>query len=129
MLYVTAPPTVTAATTCSNLLEKTTVSSGVIRSNYKSNYSPSTDCQWALSASSDATLEMVFRKLATEESRDIIHVYDGESRSSPLIGSYSGSSVPDAVNSSSNQLLVTFTSDTSNESSGFVATFQGREYF
>ena len=60
-------------------------------------------------------------------SRDVVHVYDGGSTSSPLLGSYSGNSLPVAVNSSSTQLLVTFTSDSSNESSGFVATYQGME--
>ncbi|XP_078363220.1 uncharacterized protein LOC144647310 [Oculina patagonica] len=115
--YYQTPSTATAVSTCSNLLEKTTVSSGVIRSNYKSQYSPNAHCQWTLSVSINATLELVFRKLSTEESRDVIHVYDGESTSSPLIGSYSGTFVPGAVNSSSNQLLVIFTSDSSNESS------------
>lgn len=98
---------------------------GVIRSNYKSRYSASEDCQWTLSVSSSATVQLVFWKLTTEMSFDIIHVYDGESTSSPVIGSYSGTSVPDAVRSSSNQLVVTFTSDSLFEYSGFVATYQG----
>lgn len=114
-----------AVTTCGNFLEKTTTSSGVIRSNYKSRYSPSEDCQWTLSVSSGATVQLVFWKLTTEMSFDIIHVYDGGSTSSPVIGSYSGTSVPDAVRSSSNQLVVTFTSDSLFEYSGFVATYQG----
>lgn len=125
---VTAPSTATAVSTCSNLLEKTTVSSGVIRSNYKSQYSPNANCQWTLSVSSDATLELVFHKFTAEVSRDVVHVYDGGSTSSPLIGNYSGTSVPDAVNSSSNQFLVIFTSDSLSEYSGFVATYHGMEY-
>lgn len=120
-----APASAKAVTTCRNFLEKTTTSSGVIRSNYKSRYSPSEDCQWTLSVSSGATVQLVFWKLTTEMSFDIIHVYDGESTSSPVIGSYSGTSVPDAVRSSSNQLVVTFTSDSLFEYSGFVATYQG----
>ena len=119
-----APAPGEAVSTRGNFLEKTTATSGVIRSNYKSRYSPSEDCQWALSVSSGATVELVFWKLTTEMPFDIIHVYDGVS-TSPLIGSYSGTSVPDAVRSSSNQLVVTFTSDSLFEYSGFVATYQG----
>ena len=119
------PATVEAVSSCANALEKTTASSGVIRSNYKTQYSPNTDCQWTLSSSSNTTWQLVFLKLLTEISFDVIHVYDGGSTSSPLVGSYSGASVPDAFTSSSNQLLVTFTSDSLFEYSGFVATYQG----
>ena len=104
-LIFTAPATAEAVSTCPKLLEKTTASSGVIRSNYKSLYGSSVDCNWTLSVSSDATLELVFWKLSTEVSFDVVHVYDGGSTSSALIGSYSGASVPAAVTSSSNQLL------------------------
>ena len=119
------PVSAKAVSTCEKLLEKTSSSSGVIRSNYKSLYSPSADCQWTLSVSSGAIVELVLWKLKTEMSFDIIQVYDGGKSSSPLIGSYSGTVLPDAVRSSSNQLFVTFTSDSLFEYSGFLATYQG----
>ena len=73
------------------------------------------------------TIELTFLKFATEKSRDIVRVYDGGSTSSPLIANYSGHSVPAAIKSSSNELLVTFKSDTHNEHPGFLAKYQGTD--
>jgi len=50
-------------------------------------------------------------------------VYDGGSYSSPLIGSFSGSSLPAAITSSSHKLFVRFTSDGSNTGGGFAAGY------
>ena len=123
--YFLAPASVETATNCSNLLEKTTATSGVIRSNFRWLYNSNLSCQWKLS--SNPTIELTFLKFATEKSRDIVRVYDGGSTSSPLIANYSGYSVPAAIKSSSNQLLVTFISDTHNEHPGFVAKYQGTD--
>ena len=120
-----APASVETTTNCSNLLEKTTATSGVIRSNFRSLYNPNLSCQWKLS--SNPTIEITFLKFSTEKSRDMILVYDGGSTSSPLIANYSGHSVPAAIKSSSNQLLVRFVSDTHNEHPGFVAKYQGTD--
>ena len=110
--------------TCENVLEKTTASSGMIRSNYKSRYSPSEDCGLSLSPPVQF-VELVFWKLTTEMSFDTVQVQNGGSTSSPLIGSYSGTFLPDTVRRSSDQLVVTFKSDSLFEYSGFVATYQG----
>lgn len=122
---IPAPSTATVISNCSNLLEEATLSSGVIRSNYKPLYSPNTNCHWTITVSSHATLQLVFWKFTTEKSFDTVRVYDGGSTTSPLVGSYSGSSVPAVVNSSTNQLLITFTSDSLFEHSGFVTTYHG----
>jgi len=53
-------------------------------------------------------------------------VYDGGSYSSPLIGSFSGSSLPAAITSSSHKLFVRFTSDGSNTGGGFAAGYHGK---
>ena len=50
-------------------------------------------------------------------------IYDGPTNSSFLISRFSGSTIPLPVNSTSYQVLVTFTSDGSITNSGFNATF------
>ena len=57
---------------------------------------------------------------------DFLYVYDGGSSSSPLIGKFSGTTLPSPITSSSNKLLVRFTSDSSETARGFRASYRGR---
>ena len=81
------------------------------------------DCYWYFS--SDAKLQLAFVSFNTESCCDRVSVYDGDSTSSPLIGQFSGSSLPTPITSSSNELYVRFTTDGSVVNSGFVASYQG----
>ena len=81
------------------------------------------DCHWNFS--SNTQLELVFISFDTEVNKDTVSVYDGDSTSSPLIGQFSGSSLPPLIYSSSNKLYVTFKTDGSNEVSGFTALYRG----
>lgn len=82
------------------------------------------NCQWNLSA--NANLELVFFKFNLEGCCDLVSVYDGGSSSDPLIGQYNGNSLPAKIRSSSNNLLVVFTTDHSGEYPGFVASYHGK---
>jgi len=80
------------------------------------------DCQWNLS--SNAKIELDFRWFSTEASADFVRVYDGSSSLSPLIGTFSGSSLPPPIQSSSGNLFVRFTSDGANTYHGFHAHYR-----
>ena len=54
---------------------------------------------------------------------DYVAIYDGDSVSSPLIGRYCGTTVPDVVKSTSNKMLVNFVTDSSLTSDGFSAGY------
>lgn len=99
--------------------------SGVIRSNKGPTYSSNTDCYWSFSASSGAKIQLNFTRFYTESNYDHVYVYDGPSLSSPLIGRFSGSSVPAPIYSTHGGLRVRFTSDSSVEKNGFVARVSG----
>jgi len=81
------------------------------------------DCRWNLS--SNAEIELAFLRFNTQPSADFVTVYDGESSSSPLIGTYSGSSLPSPIQSSSGNLYVRFISDGSGTYKGFQAHYRG----
>ena len=76
-----------------------------------------------------ARVELVFLYFRTASSADYVKVYDGGSSASPLIGTFSGSSLPAPIMSSSNKLYATFTTDGAGISAGFTATYRGREHF
>jgi hypothetical protein len=58
-----------------------------------------------------------------EELYDKVIIYDGSSENDPLVGTYSGNTIPNVPYSSSNFILVIFQSDQDNQMSGFNATF------
>ena len=117
-------PLVTATSSCANLLVNQTESRGIIWSGYYSHYSPNMDCQWNISA--NTKLELVFLRFETYNSNDYVNVYDGQSSSSSLIGTFSGSSLPSPITSSGNNLFVEFRSDTSGQYEGFIARYRGK---
>ena len=97
---------------------------GEIESNQIStSYTNNMDCQWNLS--SNAKIELDFRRFKTESSADFVSVYDGSSSLSPLIGTFSGSSLPPPIQSSSGNLFVRFTSNTASTYHGFHAHYRG----
>ena len=118
-------PFVNATSSCANLLVSQTNTSGVIQSNNMSTtYKNNMDCQWNIS--SNARVELVFFRLHTQRSADNVSVYDGGSLSSPLIGTFSGSSLPAPITSSSSKLYARFTSDSSTTYGGFRAHYRGK---
>ena len=114
----------TATSSCSNrIVRDANKPSGVIYSTVGSTYNDNMDCRWGLT--SNTVIELLFYTFTTESSADYVRVYDGDSTSAPLIGQFSGSSLPAPITSSSTKLYVRFTSDGSVTYTGFIARYQG----
>ena len=115
----------TATSSCSNsLVRDASNSSGTIYSTHRvPTYSSNLDCRWNLN--SNAVIELLFHYFTTQSSADYVSVYDGDSTSAPLIGQFSGSSLPAPITSSSTKLYVRFTSDGSSQYRGFAARYRG----
>ena len=114
----------TATSSCSDLtVRDASKPSGMIYSTVGSTYNDNMDCRWGLT--SNTVIELLFYTFTTESSLDYVRVYDGDSTSAPLIGQFSGSSLPAPITSSSTKLYVRFTSDSSVTHTGFTARYQG----
>ena len=115
----------TATTSCTerNPLVRLTNTKGVIQTRDGTLYRSNTDCRWNLS--SNTLLQLQFASFRTYSSADYLTIYDGGSSSAPLIGRFSGSSLPSPIVSSSNKLYLQFTSDGSYEDYGFKAFYRG----
>ena len=89
-------------------------------------YEPNTDASWLIDPQTaedsitDITLYFVDFDLGTG---DYLRIYDGETTGAPLLGEYTGSSLPSQHTSTGNKLLVTMNSDGSGNGSGFKAEF------
>ncbi|XP_074607150.1 uncharacterized protein LOC141860078 [Acropora palmata] len=118
-------PRVRTQTTCSSslLVQNANNQSGLIQSSTGTIYSYRMNCSWTIT--SNAALELAFvGPFKTERNNDFVYVYDGSSASARLIGRFSGSSRPGTILSSSNQLHVRFTSDSSSQYYGFKAVYR-----
>lgn len=118
---VSGQPFATVSGSCANLWTVRSSSSGMIYSNGDGTYAHNVNCSWSIFSSNK--VELIFFKFDTEENHDYVSVYDGGSMMSSLMGKYQGTSSPAIITSSSNQLYVTFNSDSTVSSSGFAASY------
>ena len=112
---------------CPGVHINASMSSGTIKSShyFENSYSVNANCRWHFT--SNAKLELVFLHFETDSSTDHVVVYDGKPAASPLIGTFSESSLPPPIMSSSNELDVTFTSDGIKQGAkGFSAIYRGK---
>jgi len=88
-------------------------------------YQANSNCSWLIGADdslSSVTLSFVrFNTLAGDE----VKVYDGVDASAPMIGNFSGSTVPSPLTSTGPYMFVTFNTDGSGSAPGWLASFTG----
>ncbi|XP_036084876.1 CUB and sushi domain-containing protein 1 isoform X1 [Rousettus aegyptiacus] len=114
------PPTCIAA--CGGNL---TGPAGVILSpNFPQPYPPGKECDWRIKVNPDFVIALIFKSFNMEPSYDFLHVYEGNSSNSPLVGSFQGAQAPDRIESSGNSLFLAFRSDASVGLSGFAIEFK-----
>jgi spore germination protein YaaH len=70
------------------------------------------------------TVSIAFNSFNLELNYDYLYIYDGASTAAPLIGTYTGSTLPPTINSTSNNITVRFTSDGATVNPGFELTWQ-----
>jgi len=95
---------------------------------YPSAYPINKGCQWTVSVPRGQKVRLVFEAFTTEYRYDLVKVYDGDSTSGRLLGSFSGSTAPADITSRGTKLHITFTSDISNTKTGFKAIASGTRY-
>jgi len=106
----------TTITTCSGSL----FDSGGQSANYLNNESYTLTL---VPSTANAMAQLNFVSFSTESGWDYLYIFDGNSTSSPLVGQYSGSTLPPAITATNSTGILTlrFTSDGSTASSGFEA--------
>ena len=123
--YTSAPPT----TYCSGTTTLTPSSGTFNDGSGSNNYSNYSDCYWLITPAGAETVKLTFTSFNTESNYDKLYVYDGITTSDPLLGTYSGSSIPPATTANSGKMLVRFVSDVSTVKSGWSAKYTSQSSF
>ncbi len=84
-------------------------------------YTDNQNSEFTLCAPAGQQMKLVFSSFNTESGYDYLHIYDGTSASSTLIGSYSGTTSPGTITSTVGCLTLKFVSDNDIVSSGWAA--------
>lgn len=88
-----------------------------------SDYTNRTNCRWLIQPVGATYVTLTFSAFRTERGYDFVRIYDGTTTSAPLIGSYSGDSLPMPITANSGKMLIVFTSDSSITRAGWQASY------
>ncbi|KAK3791976.1 hypothetical protein RRG08_035467, partial [Elysia crispata] len=97
--------------------------------NYPNNYPNGALCTWIITTDPGTQVTLTFSafSLETDSSCDFdsLVIRDGNNRSSPILGTFCGSSRPPVVTASGNVMFISFTTDSSVTRTGFRAQWVG----
>ncbi|XP_036402136.1 CUB and sushi domain-containing protein 1-like [Megalops cyprinoides] len=82
-------------------------------------YGNSLNCVWRIIVTEGAGIQIQVMSFATEHNWDSLEIYDGGDMTAPKLGSFSGTTAPALLNSTSNQLYLHFHTDISVVAAGF----------
>ncbi len=87
-------------------------------------YENNSNCSWLIQPSDSVqTIQLTFLRFDTETGNDVLTVYNGSNSSAPVLGTFSGSTIPTSIQSTGKTLFLTFSSNGSNTSDGFLIAF------
>ncbi|MBW6483065.1 MAG: M4 family metallopeptidase [Vicingaceae bacterium] len=87
------------------------------------NYSNNTNCSWLIQPTNATAITLSFSAFNTELNYDGVIVYDGANNTAPVLGQFSGTSIPNSVSSTGGSMYVEFLSDPSVRGQGWTANY------
>lgn len=78
---------------------------------------------WLIQPSGASSVSLNFSSFNLENGYDYLLIYNGTTTSSPLIGKYTGTTLPGTITASSGKMLVEFRSDCATVAAGWAATW------
>ncbi|NTW33738.1 MAG: hypothetical protein HGB12_14150, partial [Bacteroidetes bacterium] len=108
---------------CSGTTNLTAASGTFSDGSGASNYNNNLSCKWLIKPVNAGSVTLNFTFFNTQSNYDKIKIYNGETTSSTLLATYSGSSIPASVTSNTGKMLVYFTTNGSTTSSGWDAKY------
>ncbi|XP_075853394.1 CUB and sushi domain-containing protein 1 isoform X2 [Microcebus murinus] len=91
----------------------------ILSPGYPEPYGNNLNCVWKIIVTEGSGIQIQVISFATEQNWDSLEIHDGGDATAPRLGSFSGTTVPALLNSTSNQLYLHFQSDISVAAAGF----------
>ncbi|KAM4836887.1 CUB and sushi domain-containing protein 1 [Thomomys bottae] len=91
----------------------------ILSPGYPEPYGNNLNCVWKITVTEGSGIQIQVISFATEQNWDSLEIHDGGDVTAPRLGSFSGTTVPALLNSTSNQLYLHFQSDISVAAAGF----------
>lgn len=88
------------------------------------NYNSSENITSTFCSNDGSNIEFVFTVFSIESGWEFLNIYDGTDNTGPSLGSWTGSTLPSGIQSTSGCITFVFTSDGSVTDDGWVATIQ-----
>jgi hypothetical protein len=105
---------------CSNTLTVPADSEGVIEDGSGDlNYTGRNDCKWQLTAPAGKKIHIYFEEFDTEPKLDQVYLFNGNSTKDPILAIFSGHTVPPAITSWDNRVLIWFLTSEENNFKGW----------
>ena len=99
-------------------------SSGTLSDGSNNNkYANNSFCSWLIQPPNATDITLSFSIFDTEQNYDGVLLYDGINSSAPLLGQFSGSSIPSSVTSTGGSMYVEFLSDPILRENGWIANY------
>jgi hypothetical protein len=126
IVYNFFPPAASYPYNCIGTKTLTYITGTIEDGSGSGDYQNNQDCLWLIDPTETVSKIMLnFISFSTESGNDVITIYDGNSTTSPVLGTYSGSLIPaGTITSTGPQMLVRFQTNGSNVSSGWKASYR-----
>lgn len=86
-------------------------------------YGNNSRCSWLINPANAITITLNFSRFSTEPGNDIVNIYDGNDNNAPLLGSFSGNTIPVSITSTGGAIFVEFVSNATITASGWDASY------
>jgi Zn-dependent metalloprotease len=87
------------------------------------NYANNSNCSWLIQPPNASSINLTFSTFNTELNNDGVIVYDGANNTAPILGQFSGTSIPTSVTSTGGSMYVEFLSDPTDRKQGWTANY------
>ena len=109
---------------CNGVATTLTTASGTLSDGSGTDkYANNSNCAWLIQPTNAKTVTLNFTEFDTELNSDWVIIYDGSNNTAPVLGKFSGSTLPTSVTSTTGNMYVVFLSDEGIRANGWSANY------
>ena len=91
-------------------------------------YFNNSSCNWLIMPNDTLeNIKLTFQRFDLETDKDFIYIYDGVDTDAPLLGSFTGNTIPGEVVATSGKVYIQFVTDGDGTSNGFLASYTAKQ--